>query len=288
MENKNKEHGHKHGHGHGHHHKGGNPKDSIKNRLPVSEMKGPIEEFCRSQHELYIALQNNTEFPDLEVVDYRYTTEGKHVVILTPLSIFLDKLEDGNKFSGFIFDKKGHGLKMTKRVYGKFICKELSTDDGILLKLAETDDLVKRMLTHGAKFFELDAEELNVFFSGSEIFSMDSEMNPTFAEYTPSGKKRYENSRHIVMEYEDREVVFNTLVDGSTYRTLTRADSNKVAYIKNGGECKFYDGKNRHFSSKITILEDKCVEEIAEQLRATNHMYFKSTDDLLALEFYFK
>ncbi|MFI3230369.1 MAG: hypothetical protein R3Y29_02315 [bacterium] len=283
MEDKNKQ----HGHGHGHHHKG-NPKDSIKNRLPIGEMKEPIEEFCRSQKELYISLQNNTEFPDLEVVDYRYIAEGKHVIILTPLSIFLNKLEDGSKFSGFIFDKKGRGLKMTKRVYGKFVCKGLTTDDDILLKLAETDELLKKMLTHGAKFFELEAKDLNVFFSDFEIFNMDSQMNPTFAEYTPSGKKRYENSRHIVMEYEDREVIFNTLIEGNTYRTLTRADSNKVAYIKNDGEFKFYDGRDRHFLSKITILEDKCIEDIAEKLRATNHMFFKSTDNLLALEFYFK
>lgn len=266
---------------------GPSPKDNMKNRLPIGQMKAPIEEFCKSQNELYIALQNNTQFPDLEVVEYRYF-EGHHLVILTPASIFLNKLEDGSKFTGFIFDKQGKGLKMTKRVYGKFVSKELTTDADILLKVAETDQLVKRMLTHGAKFFELESEELKVFFGGGEIFDMDKDMNPSFAEYSPNGKKRYENSRHVLMEYEDREVIFNTLVNGNVYQTLTKATSNKVDYIKNGGECKFYDGKERHFSSKVKILEDDKVEEIYKKLHDTNHAFFKTMDDLIALEFCFE
>lgn len=268
-------------------HKGQNPKDNMKNRLPVSEMKKPIEDFLKTQQELYISLRNETEFPDLEVGDYRYI-DGNHILILTPVSIFLDKLESGSKFSGFIFDKEGRGLKMTKRVYGKFVCEELQTDNEILLKLVETDELIKKMLTHGAKFMKLLAEELTVFFGSAEIFTMNKEMNPSFAEYSPNGKKRYENSRHILMEYEGREVIFNTLVNGDTYQTLTNANSNKVSYIKNGGECKFYDGKARHFTSKVEILPDDKVDEIYNKLKDTNHSFFKTKENLIALEFYFK
>ncbi len=98
------------------------------------------------------------------------------------------------------------------------------------------------MLSHGAKFFELELIEATVYFSGNEIYSLDSEWIPSFYKYTLSGKERFENSRHILMTYADREVIFNVVIEDGVYYTLTKADSNKVEYIKNGGVCKIFDG----------------------------------------------
>lgn len=261
-----------------------NPKDSMKNRLPISEMKQPIIDFLKSQDTMYVSCGNDTDFPLLECVDYRYHND-KFIIILTPASMFLQTFEDKSKFTGFIFDRNGRGLKMTKRVYGNFVCNELSTDNSDLVEIGQTDELVKRMLSHGAKFFSLSAESLTVFFGNSEIFTLDKDMNPSFAEYTPSGRKRYENSRHVLMNYNDRDVIFNTYIDGNTYYTLTKADSNKVEYIKAGGECQFFDGKDNHFTSKVTILDDSKVDEIFDKLKETNNSFFKTKDNLLALSY---
>lgn len=263
---------------------GPSPKDAMRNRLPVSEMKQPIEEFLASQKELYVAVNNNTPFPALEVADYRYIS-GVFILILTPASMFLNKMEDGAQFTGFVFDKEGKGLKMTKRVYGEFTAKQLSTDADVLKKIAETDQMVLKMLSHGAKFLQLQPENLTVYFSQSEIFTMDGEMNPSFAEVAPNGKKRFENSRHVLMEYDNREVIFNSIHENGVYFTLTKADSNKISYIKDGGECKFYDGRDNHFTSKMTILPDEKVEEVFDKLKETNFSYFKSTEGLVALSY---
>lgn len=263
---------------------GPSPKDAMRNRLPVSEMKQPIEEFLASQKELYVAVNNNTPFPALEVADYRYIS-GVFILILTPASMFLNKMEDGAQFTGFVFDKEGKGLKMTKRVYGEFTAKQLSTDADVLKKIAETDQMVLKMLSHGAKFLQLQPENLTVYFSQSEIFTMDGEMNPSFAEVAPNGKKRFENSRHVLMEYDNREVIFNSIHENGVYFTLTKADSNKISYIKDGGECKFYDGRDNHFTSKMTILPDEKLEEVFDKLKETNFSYFKSTEGLVALSY---
>lgn len=260
-----------------------NPKDAMKNRLPANEMKKPIEEFLSSQKELYIALNNQTSFPDLEVADYRYVA-GKFILVLTPASMFLNKLETGTEFSGFIFDKNGHGLKMTKRVHGKFTCKSLATDAEILKEIAKTDEMVKRMLNHGAKFFELEQNELTVVFGGQEIFTMDNEMNPSFAKFAPNGRERFENSRHVLMEYLDRSVIFSVIVEDGTYYCLAKSNSNKMTHIKNGEPCKFFDGKHNHFEAVINIVDEK-KDEIFEKLVATNNAFFKENIGLTALSF---
>ncbi|MFI3249597.1 MAG: hypothetical protein R3Y07_01375 [Eubacteriales bacterium] len=261
---------------------GPNPKDAMKNRLPVSEMKTPILEFLSSQKELYIAVNNDSDFPELEVADYRMNGQTM-ILILTPASMFLASMKDGDKFTGFIFDKQGSGLKMTKRVYGKFTAHLLSTEDDLLKPPAETDPMMKKMLSHGAKFFRLTQESMTAFFSGSEIFTLDQDLNPSFAEFSPNGKKRYENSRHILMEYEGREVIFNTFVEGNLYYTLTKLSSNKISYIKQGGECKFFDGRDNHFTSKVELLDEEKTQEIFDKLVATNSSYFKSNDGLVGL-----
>ncbi|MFI3253991.1 MAG: hypothetical protein R3Y63_06580 [Eubacteriales bacterium] len=263
---------------------GPSPKDAMKNRLPISEMKEPILQFLDSQKELYIAVNNDSVFPDLEVADFRMSGTTM-ILLLTPASMFLPSMKDRDQFTGFIFDKQGRGLKMTKRVYGKFTAHLLSTEDDLLKPLAESDPMMKKMLSHGAKFFRLSQESMTVYFSGSEIFSLDQELNPSFAEFSPNGKKRFENSRHVLMEYEGREVIFNSLVEGNTYYTLTKADSNKISYLKQGGECKFYDGRDNHFTSKMEFLDEGKTQEIFDKLLATNSGFFKKNEGLLGLSY---
>lgn len=264
------------------HGKGPSPKDAMRNRLPVGEMKEPILKFLNEQKELYIAVNNDSVFPELEVADFRMSGETM-ILVLTPASMFQQILKDGSKFSGFIFDKQGQGLKMTKRIYGKFTGHLLSSDDDFLKPLAEVDPMMKKMLSHGAKFFRLSHESMTAYFSGSEIFSLDQGFNPSFAEYSPNGKKRYENSRHVLMEYGDREVIFNSLVEGDTYYTLTKEDSNKISYLKDGGECKFFDGRDNHFTSKMELLDESKTQEIFDKLVATNSSFFKSNEGLVGL-----
>ncbi|MFI3207076.1 MAG: hypothetical protein R3Y33_07490, partial [Clostridia bacterium] len=261
-----------------------NPRDAMKNRLPASEMKAPIEEFLTSQNEIYISVNNNTSFPDLEIADYRYVSE-KFIVILTPASVLLNKIEDGSEISTLIFDKQGRGLKSTRRIYGQCVCKVLSADTDVLLELAKTDGMIKKMLTHGAKFLELEVKSLTVMFPGNQIFSMDKDMTPSFAKFAPNGKERFENSRHVLMEYDGRQVIFNTIIEDGVYYTLTKENSNKVNYIKNAGECMFFDGRDNHFSSKMTILPEDKVQEIFEKLQNTNNSFFKKNEGLIALSY---
>lgn len=263
---------------------GPSPRDGMKNRLPISEMKAPIENFLSSQREMNVANNNNTPFPDLEVCEYRYVS-GQLILILTPASIFQSIFKEKCSFTGFIFEKEGRGLKMSKRVYGQFEGTQLDASADILQTLGETDDMVKKMLTHPAKFYKLTAKSMTVFFSQGEIFAMDENMNPSFAAKMPNGKERFESSRKLLMEYEGREVIFNSFIENGIYYTLTKAESNKVNYIKNGGECQFYDGKENHFTSKITILPEDKVEEIFNKLQQTNNAFFKENKGLLALSF---
>ncbi|MFI3115623.1 MAG: hypothetical protein R3Y12_05735 [Clostridia bacterium] len=260
------------------------PKDAMKNRLPIAEMKEPIEKFLSSQNELYIANNNNSDFPDLEVVDYRYVS-GEFIIILTPASIFQNIFKEKCSFTGFIFEKESRGLKTSKRVYGKFEGTQIDSTADILQTIAETDQMVKKMLSHGAKFYKITPKTMTVYFSQGEIFSMDENMNPSFAPLTPSGKERFEHSRKILMEYEGREVIFNSFIENNMYYTLTKADSNKVNYIKNGGVCQFFDGRDNHFSSKVTILPQEKAEEIFTKLKQTNNSFFKQNEGLLALSF---
>lgn len=262
-----------------------NPKDAIKNRLSSNAVKPSIEKFCKEQQEIYIALNNDSAFPLLEVADYRYIN-GSHILILTPASIFLNQFQNNTKFSGFIFDKLGSGLKMSKRIYGNFVCQSISTDHQLLQELSLSDPLIKKMLSHGAKFFLLNSQSLKAYLSHSEIFDLDENMTPSFAKFAPNGKERFENARHVLMEYQSREVIFNTIIENGTYYTLTKADSNKISYIKSGEECLFYDGIDAHFSSKVDIIQDSNkVQEVFDKLIASNHSYFKSIDGLVALSY---
>ncbi len=264
------------------------PHHPIKQRLPTEEMKPVVEAYFQEQTEIFVAINGNSGFPTIESAEYRYV-QGKHYMILNPSSLFVKEFQEGTEFTGYLKNKDGNGIRHTKRAYGHFLCHERSSEDQVFLQLRENDPSIGWMLAEGhrSKCFELGFETITLVLGMGEIFAMDDSMNPTFAPFTPSGIKRYETSRHVLMEYEGKEVMFNTLVKEKQYFTLTRADSNKMDYIKAGGVCKFYDGRDRHFTSKMEILSQEKLEEIHQTLKETNHSYFEQTEGLVALSFVF-
>lgn len=261
-----------------------NPKEAIRDRLPISEVGNEVRRFLKKEKRIHIGLNIPDDLPMLDLAEYRYIGD-EQILILTPTSRFLNQISDNTLVSGMIYDYNGGGLKTTRRVYGKYICKKLELDDKVLLELGKEDALVKKMLTHGAKFFKLLLEEATVYLSNSEIYTLDKDMNVSFSKYSLSGTERFENSRHILMSYADREVIFNVIIEDGVYYALTRADSNKIPYIENGGICKIYDGRDNHFETKINILDDCKVLEIFDKLNRTNNAYFKNTNNLKALSF---
>ncbi len=261
-----------------------NPKEAMKNKLPISEMKNVILDFCQTQPTMEIAINNGTSFPIIEKGNYKYVN-GKHILLVVGVSRLLNTLNDGDMIAGMIFDKDSEGLKSSKRIYGNYKCKAISTTDKALIEAVKDDKMYTKMLNHGAKFFELELVEGTAYFSGNEIFTLDKDYNPSFAKYTLSGKERFENSYKILMQYEGRDVIFNVIIEDGVYYTLTSASSNKVEYIKNGGVCNFYDGRDNHFQSKVEILPAEKVGEIDKKLRATNNAFFDKTENLLALSF---
>ncbi len=260
------------------------PKDAMKNRKPVCEMKEEILAFCGTQPNMEVAINGENGFASIEKANYKYI-EGKHILLLTKSSTLLKSVNDGDKIAGLIIDKDAEGMKTAKRIYGKYICKLLDASDDVLKKATEQDKMYNKMLRQGGKFFELQLVEATAFFSGNEVYTLDSDWNPSYSNHTLSGEPRFEHSRLLLMTYTDREVIFNVFIEDGVYYTLTSADSNKVAYIKNGGVCKIFDGRDNHFETKIQILPDEKVEEINGKLKATNNTYFKNTENLLALSF---
>lgn len=262
-----------------------NPSDAIRSRVPANEVKPSIESLCQEQRLIYLSKNNGDDFPALEPVDYRYK-QGQHLIIVPPISLFKGNLQPGDLISGYLADPKGKGLKMTKRVYGKFSCHPLDSDSPLLQELAQDDEMAKRALSHKGQFMTLSLVEGMAYLSPGEIYTLDKDLNAQFSPTKPNGELRFEHSRNVLMEYLDRKVIFSSLVEGNTYYTLAKADSYKMDHIKAGGLCAFYDGRDNHFESQITILPQEKVAEIHQKLLDTNNAYFKSPENLVALSFY--
>lgn len=259
-----------------------NYREALKNRLEASESKEVIADFLGSQTSIYISINGEGEFPLLESLPYKYF-DDQHIIILRSKSIFANKIKVGTSATGFIVVDDGQ--KMSKKLYGKFICEELSEDSEILNKLLESDDMFKKILAHGAKFLKLKVEKVTVCLNPAEIYDLDNELGPIFAKYSPSGMRRYENSRHVLMTYADRSVIFNCIIEDGVYYTLTKGDSNKIPYIKEGGVCEIFDGKANHFATKIQILDEGKTQEIFGKLDDTNNSFFRDTEGVVALSF---
>ncbi|MFI3284764.1 MAG: hypothetical protein R3Y57_06740, partial [Erysipelotrichaceae bacterium] len=131
---------------------------------------------------------------------------------------------------------------------------------------------------------KLNLEEAMIALNNDEVYAIDNDVNPTFAQYAPNGKKRFENTRKVLMTYLDRNVIFNVFVMDDVYYCLTRCDSAKIGHIKNGGTCMIYDGKYNHFETVIEIVDEQ-KEEIFSRLVESNNAYFKENVGLTALRF---
>ncbi len=258
-------------------------REVLKNRVSADSARDKVIEFCSQQHRLFVATNSEDTYPLLDAVEYVFHN-GEQFIVLTPMSVFLNQFVDGSQFSGLLIGD-GRGLKMTARLSGNFSCLALETDAPVLLEIAEFNPMVKKMLSHGAKFFKLSVIEATIYFNPGEIFALDNELNTSFATHSPDGRQRFENSRHVLMSYLGKEIVFNVIEENGVYYTLTRASSNKVSHIRAGGECMIYDGADNHFVTNIQILADDEVSVVFNKLSGTNNSFFKNTDGLLALSF---
>ncbi len=255
-------------------------KQTIKTRPQVADAKGEVVAFFESLKRLYITCNDGSAFPPIEFAEYRYA-QGEQYLILTPMSIFKGVITDGMAISAVAM--VGDSPKMSQKFYAHFTCEAVEVAQCALATLAETDKFIGHMKGHGAQFFRLNMEKGTLVLNPGQMYDLDAALTPSFARYSPNGKERFEHSRHVLMTYLDREVLFNTIVEGDVYYTLTRSDSNKMEHIKNGGICEIYDGAGVHFSTTMEVLED--TTEVFEKLNATNNAFFKENENLTALRF---
>ncbi|MFI3171035.1 MAG: hypothetical protein R3Y58_01495 [Eubacteriales bacterium] len=263
-----------------------NHKEIFKTRPSIEEAKPLVEEFFQNQRLLYVAMNNDTEYPTVEAIDYFYC-QGQHIAVVPPMSQFVKVLGEGTKFAAFIQDGVGKGAK---KFHGQLTSHLLSAEATVLDELEKSYPMIGKMRSHGAKFLKLHMNQALVTLSGAQVYEIDDELNLTFAKFTANGKERFENSRQVLMTYpngdakEEREVIFSVFIADGTYYCLAKSDSNKMGHIKNGGICKIYDGKDNHFETTIHIVDEK-KDEIFEKLKATNNAYFKENNNLTALSF---
>ena len=255
----------------------------IKNKPPVSQAKDIVLQFLTSNTMMSVAYNKNgtaSEFPILDMVMYR-CLENELFIIIHPGSLLYSVFTNNSSFSGIIAE--GEQIKAMKKLQGYFSCEILENDDERLKKLSEKEVMMVNYIKHGCKILKLNIIKAVVTINPAQIYSLDNNLTPTFAKYNFAGKERFENSRHVLMVYENREVIFNTIVENDTYYTLTRSDSNKMEYINNGGICEIYDGKDIHFSTKIKVIPQ--TQEIFDKLVQTNNPYFKENKNITALSF---
>ncbi|OON91053.1 MAG: hypothetical protein ATN34_02090 [Epulopiscium sp. Nele67-Bin002] len=251
----------------------------LKERVSANDARHKVVDFCLGQKQIFVAVNSNASLPQLEAMEYIYY-KGEHIIVHGRASAI--KLEDKSRFTGLL-QAEGKGPKFTPKISGEFELNTCAKD--LVAELANENHMINKMLHHGAQFFSLSVVHAIAYFNPAEIFFIDTELNTTFADVGLNGKKRYAHSRHVLMVYNDRNVIFSVIEENGVYYTLTKADSNKVAYLKENGECHIFDGKDNHFSTTIQILDDCKVDEIAQKLELTNNTYFRDTDNLLALSF---
>ncbi len=254
--------------------------ETFKNRLPVEEAKEGIVTFFKSQRVMNISLSTESKFPVMDTIDYFYF-QGEHLAVIPPMSKLAKLVQDTTECSAFIQEGFGKGAK---KLYAEISFTEMSGTEKILDELAIANPMISKMKAHHAKFMKLNFSNASLSLSHAEVYEIDNDLNPTFAKFTPNGRARFENSRQILMNYLDRNVIFSVVIEDGVYYCLAKSDSNKMDYIKNGGVCKFFDGKNNHFEAEIHIVDDK-KDEIFEKLKATNNDYFKQNEGLTALSF---
>lgn len=247
--------------------------NKMKNRISAENAKPKILEFLNTRKRLYVTLKTN---PQIEIMEL-FNFENRYYIVVAGFSNYHKKIKTNDVFYAMICSDEGTREKTHARICGDFKACEV-------LDIPNIDDkMYKKMIAHKSDIFEIKPVSAMAILSMSEMFDLDEEFNTSFAKFAPNGKERFENSRHIGMEYLDRQVIFNTIIENETYYTLTNINSNKIDYIKNGGICKIFDGLGVEFETKIEIIDDP--KEIFGKLNKTNNSYFKSIDNLVGLKF---
>ncbi len=258
-----------------------NSKDTFKNRPSVADAKDGIVAFFKSQRVLLASVKgSNGELPIIDTVDYFYVC-GKHIAVCPPMSKVSKSINSGEEFSAFIQEGAGKGAK---KFYACMKGSALENDESIINAVKEIHPMIEKMLSHGGKLLNLELRDAIISLSHEEVYSVDTNLTPYFAKFTPNGRERFENARKVLMTYGEREVIFNVVIENDTYYCLAKVDSNKMSHISAGGVCKIYDGKDNHFETVIKIETEK-TDEIFQNLMSKNNSYFKTNENLTALSF---
>lgn len=253
--------------------------DTFKNKTNETNASNKIEEFFKNIKNLTVTANINDEIL-IEGLEYFYIN-GEHIAIVSHMSSFFGKINQDINFKGFYQDGVGKGAK---KLYAEILATVINSDCENIQELAKTNMMINKMIGHKAVFLKLTIKKAKIVLSNSEIYDLDDKLTPKFSKFAPNGKERFENSRHVLMTYLDREVFLSVFVENNIYYCLVKSDSNKMDYIKNGGICKVFDGKDVEFETVIDIIDDK-KDEIFENLVKTNNAYFKVNQGLTALSF---
>lgn len=247
--------------------------DTIKNRKNQDTAKEYILEFMNTRSRIMINLPMDPPMEWVELFNY----DNHYYIVVPTFSNYHKQIKSGDVFNGMICDDQGQRSKTYTRISGTF--KTYSVEDVPPIK----DRMFQKMMHHKMDIFEVKPEKAMAILSMVEMFDLDKEYNPTFAQVGPEGDTRYEYSHMVVMEYNDKNVILNAYINDGVYYALTKKDSNKMEHIQSGGSCRIYDGMGVEFDTVITATDK--VEEIYNELCRTNNAYFKSVDGLIGLEF---
>lgn len=256
-----------------------NHTDIFKNRTNETNAQQSINEFFSSIKFLTttILVDGQAKVDGLEY----FFIDGEHIAIVSHNSSLLGKFDKNTMLTGFYQDGVG---KFAKKLYTEMKCEVVGSDNLLVQELAKVNKMIGKMIGHKATFLKLNIMNAKIVLSNSEIYDLDSNLKPTFAKFAPNGKERFENSRHVLMTYQEREVIFSVFVENDRYYCLAKENSNKMQHINNGNIFKIYDGKDVEFETSIEVVNDK-KEEIFDKLMKTNNAFFKQNDGLVALTF---
>lgn len=253
--------------------------NTFKNRTNETNATEEIKAFFENIKFLTVSALVNDDI-QTDGVEYFYVN-GAHIAIVSHNSSFAGKVKNNTKFKAFYQEGVGKGAK---KLYADITCEVIDGTNENVQELAKTHKMINKMIGHKATFLNLTLNQAKLVLTNSEIYDLDSNLKPTFAKNAPNGRERFENSRHILMTYLDREVIFSVIVENDTYYCLAKENSNKMEHIKALKTCKIYDGKGVEFETQIDIVNDK-KDEIFEKLVNTNNAFFKQNDGLVALSF---
>ena len=123
-----------------------------------------------------------------------------------------------------------------------------------------------------------------MFFNVAENFAIGKNLTISGLGNTPSGHKRYENGKYVILQYNKKTAILNVFMDGNDYYSLTRATARKLDHIRENKEVTIFDS-GESFKTKIEILGENDAENVYSLLDSVNNNYFKSPENLVALKF---